>query len=87
MVERCRYVQTRPEARYDTWESISFTFLVALQELPPLPSWYQGRAAIRAFILATSLAGEAAGRWRLLPIRANGLAGFAFYVPEEKRGG
>jgi RNA polymerase sigma-70 factor (ECF subfamily) len=51
--------------------------------MPPLPSWYQGRAAIRAFILATSLAGEAAGRWRLRPIRANGQPGYAFYVRDE----
>jgi RNA polymerase sigma-70 factor (ECF subfamily) len=54
--------------------------------MPPLPSWYQGRAAIRAFLLATSLAGEAAGRWRLLPTRANGLPGFAFYRREERTG-
>ncbi len=54
--------------------------------MPPLLSWYQGRAAIRAFLLATSLAGEAVGRWRLLPIHANGLPGFAFYLWEEKTG-
>jgi RNA polymerase sigma-70 factor, ECF subfamily len=54
--------------------------------MPPLTSWYQGRAAIRAFILKTSLAGEASGRWRLLPIRANGLPGFAFYLREENTG-
>jgi RNA polymerase sigma-70 factor (ECF subfamily) len=54
--------------------------------MPPLPSWYKGRAAIRAFLLATSLAGEAVGRWRLLPIHANGLPGFAFYQREENAG-
>ncbi|HSB03540.1 MAG TPA: RNA polymerase subunit sigma-70, partial [Anaerolineales bacterium] len=54
--------------------------------MPPLPSWYQGRTAIRKFLLATSLAGEAAGRWKLLLIRANGLPGFAFYVREENTG-
>jgi RNA polymerase sigma-70 factor (ECF subfamily) len=36
--------------------------------------------AIRTFISATSLAGEAIGRWKLQPIRANGLPGFAFYM-------
>jgi RNA polymerase sigma-70 factor (ECF subfamily) len=51
--------------------------------MPPLPAWYQGRVAIRSFLLATSLAGEAAGRWRLLPIHANGLPGFAFYAGAE----
>jgi RNA polymerase sigma-70 factor (ECF subfamily) len=54
--------------------------------MPPLPAWYQGREAIRAFIEATSLAGEAAGRWRLLPIRANGRPGFAFYLRIEDTG-
>ena len=53
--------------------------------MPPLPSWYRGRAAIRTFILATSLAGDARGRWRLLPIRANGQPGFAFYLRDEVR--
>lgn len=54
--------------------------------MPPLPSWYQGRDAIRKFIQATSLAGEAAGRWKLVAIRANGLPGFAFYQREEVTG-
>jgi RNA polymerase sigma-70 factor, ECF subfamily len=54
--------------------------------MPPLPSWYRGRAAIRAFIEATSLEGEAAGRWRLLPVRANGQPGFAFYLRDENAG-
>jgi len=54
--------------------------------MPPLPSWYQGRDLIRAFILATSLEGEAAGSWRLLPIQANGLPGFAFYIRDENSG-
>jgi RNA polymerase sigma-70 factor (ECF subfamily) len=52
----------------------------------PLPSRYQGRTAILAFLLETSLSGDAVGRWRLLPIRANGLPGFAFYVRDENTG-
>jgi RNA polymerase sigma-70 factor (ECF subfamily) len=74
------------------WETADIDGIVSMLTeeatfpMPPLPSWYQGRAAIRAFILATSLAGEAAGRWRLLPIRANGLPGFAFYVRDENSG-
>lgn len=54
--------------------------------MPPLPSWYQGRTAIRQFISASSLAGEAAGRWRLLPFRANGQPGFAFYMWDANTG-
>ena len=74
------------------WETADIDGIVSMLTeeatfpMPPLPSWYQGRAAIRAFILATSLAGEAAGRWRLLPIRANGQPGFAFYVRDENTG-
>ncbi len=31
-------------------------------------------------------AGEAAGRWKLLPIRANGSPGFAFYLRDGASG-
>lgn len=74
------------------WETADIEGIVSLLTeeatfpMPPLPSWYQGRTAIRAFLLATSLAGDAADRWRLLPIRANGLPGFAFYMREENTG-
>lgn len=71
------------------WETADIDGIVSLLTqdakfpMPPLPSWYQGRTAIRAFLMATSLAGDAAGRWRLIPIRANGLPGFAFYMRDE----
>ncbi len=74
------------------WESADIDGIVSLLTedaafpMPPLPGWYRGRAAIRSFILATSLAGEAAGRWRLLPIRANGSPGFAFYARDDAGG-
>jgi RNA polymerase sigma-70 factor (ECF subfamily) len=74
------------------WEAADIEVIVSMLTedatfpMPPLPAWYQGRAAIRAFIQATSLAGEAAGRWRLRPIRANGQPGFAFYVRDENTG-
>ncbi len=74
------------------WETADIEAIVSMLTedatfpMPPLPSWYQGRDAIRAFISATSLAGQAAGRWRLLPIRANGGPGFAFYVRNEETG-
>lgn len=74
------------------WESADIDGIVSLLTedatfpMPPLPGWYRGRAAIRSFILATSLAGDAAGRWKLLPIRANGSPGFAFYVRDDAGG-
>jgi RNA polymerase sigma-70 factor (ECF subfamily) len=74
------------------WETADIDGIVSMLteeatfSMPPLPSWYQGRAAIRAFILATGLVQEAAGRWRLLPIRANGQPGFAFYMRDENSG-
>jgi RNA polymerase sigma-70 factor (ECF subfamily) len=74
------------------WENADIDGIVSMLAddatfpMPPLPSWYQGRQAIRTFIQATSLAGEAAGRWRLLPIRANGQPGFAFYLRDVNTG-
>jgi RNA polymerase sigma-70 factor, ECF subfamily len=74
------------------WETADIDGIVSMLTeeatfpMPPLPSWYQGREAIKSFIQATSLAGQAAGRWRLLSIHANGLPGFAFYVRDETTG-
>lgn len=74
------------------WETADIEAIVAMLTedatfpMPPLAAWYQGRGAIRAFISATSLAGQAAGRWRLRPVRANGVPAFAFYVRDEDTG-
>ena len=72
-----RYRRAWEEANID--ELISLLKEDATFPMPPLPSWYQGRPAIRAFILQTSLAGDAESRWRLLPLHANAASGFAFY--------
>jgi RNA polymerase sigma-70 factor (ECF subfamily) len=73
------------------WENADVDGLIALLKedailaMPPSPSWYQGREAIRAFIAATVFAdggmfgGQASHRWRLMPTRANGCAAFAVY--------
>src|SRR5512135_2033017 len=59
------------------WEMANVDELVSLLKedarflMPPMPSWYQGRVAIRAFISATILAGAAVDRWRLQPIHVN----------------
>ena len=67
------------------WETANVDEIVELLTedakfpMPPLPIWFQGRPAIREFIAATILSGEARGRWRLLPLSANARPGFAFY--------
>ena len=73
------------------WETADVEGLVALLKedamlaMPPSPSWYQGREAIRAFVAATVFAdegmfgGKASGRWRLIPTRANASPAFAIY--------
>ena len=78
------------------WEAADVAGLVALLKedatfaMPPSPSWYQGREAIGIFVAATVFAdqgmfpGEAAGRWRLLPTRANAGPAFALYQRAER---
>jgi RNA polymerase sigma-70 factor (ECF subfamily) len=67
------------------WETADVDALVALLRedvtfpMPPSPSWYQGRSAVRDFITRSILAGDARGRWRLLPTRANASPAFAWY--------
>ncbi len=57
----------------------------AVFSMPPSPSWYRGRSAIRQFVSVTvfgnagMFAGQAAGRWRLLLTSANGQPAFAVY--------
>ena len=71
------------------WESADVDEIVTLLRedttfaMPPFPLWLRGRAAIRAFISAAILNGEARGRWRLLPIQANGGPGFAWYQKDD----
>jgi RNA polymerase sigma-70 factor (ECF subfamily) len=73
-----RYVQA--------WEAADVEAIVALLKedatfpMPPLPMWYMGRESIRKFIAASSLEGEARGRWRLHPTRANGCPAFGIYL-------
>ncbi len=77
------------------WETADVDGLVALLRadaafaMPPSPSWYQGRAAIRIFVASTVFAddgmfnGKASGRWRLLPTWANASPAFAIYQRAE----
>ncbi len=73
------------------WETADVAGLTALLKedaaftMPPSPSWYRGRAAARVFIASTIFApggmfgGQANGRWRLQPTRANAQPAFAMY--------
>ena len=46
--------------------------------MPPFPTWYRGREAIREFISAHVLAARGIGR-RYIPTRANGQPAMAIY--------
>src|SRR5919199_4258154 len=73
------------------WERNDVDALVALladdarMTMPPLPSWYAGRDAIRAFLRGWPFSG--AKRWRLVPARANAQLAFGGYTWEEETDG
>jgi len=50
----------------------------AVLEMPPLPTWFAGRAAIGRFLAAQVL--EQSGRFRMISVAANGQPGLAAYV-------
>ena len=80
------------------WETADVEGLVALLKeeamlaMPPSPSWYQGREAIRIFVAGTVFGengmfpGKAPGRWRLILTRANAAPAFALYQRDDKDG-
>jgi RNA polymerase sigma-70 factor (ECF subfamily) len=75
------------------WETADVDGLVALLRddstfsMPPIPSWYRGAENIGGLVRKTIFAGQASGRWRLLPTRANGQPGFGLYkLNEETKG-
>jgi RNA polymerase sigma-70 factor, ECF subfamily len=75
--------------RYMTaWEGLDLdNFIALLKEdatytMPPLPHWYLGREAIRAFF-AIALKGY--GSFRLVPTAANGEPAFAAYSRKDER--
>ncbi|WP_244421930.1 sigma-70 family RNA polymerase sigma factor [Ktedonobacter racemifer] len=80
-------------ARYlQAWETDDVDGLVALLKedatlsMPPVPSWYQGREAIRTILLAVLFPSGVQKRWRLFPTRANGQPAFAVYRADEATG-
>jgi RNA polymerase sigma-70 factor, ECF subfamily len=50
--------------------------------MPPLASWYHGRAAVTDFLVRLPLR----ERWRHLPVRANGQQAVACYIWDERAG-
>lgn len=74
------------------WETADINALLALLKadatfsMPPIPAWYRGRDTIGELVNRTVFRGEANGRWRLLPTRANGQPAFGLYRRDEALG-
>jgi RNA polymerase sigma-70 factor, ECF subfamily len=72
------------------WEEGDVATIVALLtedatfSMPPRPSWYRGRAAVAAFLAAGPASRP--GRWRRVPVRANGQPAFGVYGSCEQSG-
>jgi RNA polymerase sigma-70 factor (ECF subfamily) len=80
-------------ARYlQAWETDDVDGLVALLKedatlsMPPVPSWYRGREAIRSILLAVLFLPGVRNRRRLFPTRANGQPAFVVYRADEATG-
>ena len=78
-------------ARYlQAWETDDVDGLVALLKedatlsMPPVPSWYRGREAIRSILLAVLFPSGVRNRWRLSPTFANGQPAFVVYRADEE---
>ena len=73
----------------DAWERSDIDAVVAMLAedasvaMPPLPTWFRGREAIRTFFAAYPL--RAGRRWRIVPTRANGQLAFAHYAHDAER--
>ncbi|MBK9746060.1 MAG: sigma-70 family RNA polymerase sigma factor [Chloroflexi bacterium] len=76
-------LQTQLAAYVQAWETADVDALITLLRddatfsMPPIPSWYQGKAAIHQIVGTRVFAGMPG--WRLLPARANGQIAFGLY--------
>jgi RNA polymerase sigma-70 factor (ECF subfamily) len=80
-------------ARYvQAWETDDVAGLVALLKedatlnMPPLPSWFKGREAIRALLTSAVFGSGVQKKWRLYPTAANAQPAFALYRVDESTG-
>ena len=73
----------------DAWERGDLDAVVAMLAedvtltMPPMPTWFAGRAAVAGFFGRLPL--RASRRWRLLPVGANGQVAFAHYGWDRER--
>src|SRR5262245_58510692 len=71
------------------WERADVDAVVAMLAdgaaltMPPVPTWFQGREAIAAFLARVPLAGRV--RWRMVPTSANGQPAFGTYGWDAER--
>jgi RNA polymerase sigma-70 factor (ECF subfamily) len=76
-------LQTLLDRYVALWEQADIPGLVALLRedawftMPPIPAWFQGRAAIATFFRTTVFTFPE--KWRLLPTRANTSPAFGLY--------
>jgi len=78
-----RALANRYAAAFENADIAALTELLradAVFEMPPLPTWFDGRAAMLAFLQAQVL--REPGSFRLLPTSANGQPAFATYMRE-----
>jgi RNA polymerase sigma-70 factor (ECF subfamily) len=77
--------QTLLERYLHAWDAEDVDGLVALMKedatftMPPSPSWYLGREAIRTVLTTQAFAPLAQNRWLFSPTRVNGCPAFAVY--------
>lgn len=85
-------VRAQLDAYVRAWETADINTLTSLLiddatfSMPPIPSWYRGRDTIRDLVAMTVFSGQAHGRWRLLPTRANRQIAFGLYRQTDVRG-
>src|SRR6266849_2401237 len=90
LVEPRPHVQDLLDHYVTLWEQADIPGLVALLRedawltMPPIPAWFQGRAAIATLLSMRIL--TPGRQWRLLPTRANGSPAFGLYQREAEAG-
>jgi RNA polymerase sigma-70 factor, ECF subfamily len=82
---RLREIVTRYSSAIERGDADALVALLtadATWSMPPIPSWYQGHAAVTDFLVHLPLR----ERWRHLPVRANGQQAVACYIWDEQAG-